>query len=183
MTPLVSTTELGQWKQLDVDELDTDAAALAVAGASGMVRAWCGWPISQETVTDAVLDGPGSRSLWLPTLRLTAVSSVAVNGDELTVGTQYDWTGYGKLIHRGCWPRTPRSITITYTHGYDPVPDEVKTAALIMAGVLYDNPDMLASYSEAWGPFNESRSYGGSGAGLPVPVAQMLGRYQLEHLG
>ncbi|RBO82072.1 hypothetical protein [Nocardia puris] len=182
MAPLVSATELGQWKQLDA--LDTDAANLAVAGASGMVRAWCGgWSISQETVTGAVLDGPGSRSLWLPTLRLTAVSSVAVNGETLTVGTQYDWTGYGKLIHRGCWPNTPRSITITYTHGWNPVPDEVKTATLIMAGMLYDNPDLLASYSEAWGPFNESRNYGGSGAGLPVPVAEMLGRYQLEHVG
>jgi hypothetical protein len=180
MAPLASTDDLRKWKQLDVGEFDTDAATLAVAGASGMIRSHCGWDISQATVTDAVLDGPGSRNLWLPTLKLTAVASVAVNGDPLTVGTQYDWTGYGKLIHRGCWPSTPRSITITYTHGWNPVPDEVKTATLILAGLLYSNPDMAASFSEAWGPFNESRSYGSD---LPPMIASMLGRYVLQDPG
>lgn len=182
MSPLASTTELRQWKQLDVGEFDTDAANLAVAGASGMIRSHCGWDISQTTVTDEVLDGPGKRNLWLPTLRLTAVASVAVNGDVLTVGTQYDWTRYGKLIHRGCWPCTARSITITYTHGWATLPDEVKTAALILAGVFYDNPDMAASMSEAWGPFNQSRSYSGGGD-LPPMIAAMLGRYKLQDPG
>lgn len=193
MAPLASTTELRQWKQLDEAEFDTDSATLAVAGASGMIRSHCGWDISQTTVTDAILDGPGGRSLWLPTLKLTAVGSVVVNGDVLTVDTQYDWTSYGKLIHRGCWPCKPRSITVTYTHGWATVPDVVKTACLIVAGILYDNPEMLGSMSEAWGPFNQSRSYPstapaafgktGLSGGLPAAVMEMLGPFKLEYVG
>jgi hypothetical protein len=181
MADFASSTELQNW--LDLDAINSAKATLALAVASSDIREHCGWSISAETITET-LDGPGSRSLWLPTLKLTAVAEVKVNDDVLTPVTQYDWTSYGKLIHRGCWPRTPRSVEVTYTHGYTVVPDAVKGVCLMLASRLYNNPEALKSLSETWGPFAENRSYADhSGPGLSEQEMTSLGRYKLQDLG
>ncbi|WP_330253137.1 hypothetical protein OG874_00530 [Nocardia sp. NBC_00565] len=182
MAAFASTTELQNWLQLS--SIDTNAATLAVNVASSAIRSFCGWEITELTVAAEVMDGTGGRSLWLPTLRLTAVASVVENGNTLTVVTDYDWTKYGRLIRAGCWPRTARSVTITYTHGYATVPDVVKGMCLMLASRLYNNPEALKSQSETWGPFAESASFAdGSGPGLSVQEMEILGPFKLEHVG
>ncbi len=182
MAAFASSTDLQNWLQLS--SINSAAATLALDIASSAIRSFCGWSISQETGVTGVLDGSGNRWLWLPTLKLTAVTSVKVNGDPLTVVTDFDWTSYGKLIHRGCWPRTARSVEVVYTHGYATVPDVVKGACLVAATLLYKNPEFVSSRSETMGPFAESSSYSSSlPGGLPVAVAEMLGPFKLEHVG
>lgn len=182
MADFATSTDLRNW--LQEASIDTTAGTLMLAVASSAIRTWCGWSISQEEDVIAVLDGTGNRSLWLPTLRLTEVASVEVNGEPLTVITNFDWTAYGKLIHRGCWPRTPRSVEVVYTHGYATVPDVVKGVCLMMASRLYNNPEALKSRSEAWGPFNESATYADtSGPALSLQEMELLGPFKLEHVG
>lgn len=191
MAAFASSTDLQNWLQLSA--INSAAATLALDVTSGAIRSFCGWSISQETVTADPLDGSGERSLWLPTLRLTAVGAVVENGTTLTVVTDYDWTKYGRLIRAGRWPRTPRSVVVTYTHGYASVPDVIKGACLIVAAVLYNNPQFLSSRSETMGPFAETASYpttspaafGNTGlsGGLPTAVMEMLGPFKLEHVG
>lgn len=185
-----STTELASWMQ--DSSIETATATLALAVASSAIRTHCGWSIEEEDV-DAVLDGTGERSLWVPTLKLTAVGSVVVDGDTLVAGTDYDWTSYGKLIRAGRWPNTPRSVTISYTHGYETLPEVVKGACLIAAAIMYRNPEFHSSRSETMGPFAESvgypttspSSFGKTGlsGGLPAAVAEMLHPFKLEHVG
>lgn len=189
MAAFATPTELQNWLQLG-SAINSAAATLALDIASGSIRSFCGWSVSQETVTAEALDGTGERSLWLPTLRLTAVASVVENGSTLTVVTDFDWTKYGRLIRSGCWPRTARSVVVTYTHGYATVPDVVKGACLIVASVMYNNPEFLGSHSETWGPFSESASNPSSvssglglSGGLPGAVMEMLGPFKLEHVG
>jgi hypothetical protein len=182
MAPFASTTELQNW--LQETSIDAAAATLAVNIASSAIRTHCGWSISQEADVTAVLDGSGTRWMWLPTLKLTAVTSVEVNGDPLVAVTDFDWTSYGKLIHRGRWPTTARSVEVVYTHGYATVPDVVKGVCLMLAARLYGNPEALKSRSEAWGPFNESVSYADvAGPGLSMQEMELLGSFKLEHVG
>jgi hypothetical protein len=128
-------------------DLDTATATLALNRASAKIRTFAGdWSISQEVGAVATLDGSGEQSLWLPSLLVTAVASVVEDGFSLTVVTGFDWTSYGKLIRTGrCWTSKPRSVVVTFTHGYVAVPDDVKDVCLAVAGRLYRNPAGLRS--------------------------------------
>ena len=180
MTDFASATELKTW--LELSTVNEDKANLALSVASSEIRSHCGWSISEETAT-LVLDGPGSRNLWLPTLKLTAVTSVKVNGDPLALDSQYDWTGYGKLIHRGCWPSKPRSVEVVFTHGYAEVPAVVKGVCLASAGRAYDNARAVRSKTDTAGPFTESTTYAVTTGGLTSDETKKLGPFMIEHLG
>lgn len=135
MAALATPADLASYLQTSVD---TATATQALDKASGAIRSHCLWTISQETVTAQTFDGTGTRSLWLPTLRLTNVASVTEKSLPLTVVVHYDWTLYGRLIRVGCWPDTPRSIVVTYTHGWSPVPDAVAGVCLNVAARRYE---------------------------------------------
>lgn len=180
MADFATSTELKTW--LELSTINDDKANLALSVASSEIRSHCGWSISEETAT-LVLDGPGSRNLWLPTLKLTAVASVKANGDLLSLDAQYDWTGYGKLIHRGCWPSKPRSVEVEFTHGYAEVPVVVKGVCLALAGRAYDNARAVRSKTDTAGPFTESTTYAVAVVGLTDVEMKKLGPYTIEHLG
>lgn len=103
--------------------------------------AWCGWnPIEPVTDEVIVLDGNGTTLLTLPSLHVTAVSSVIVtdrfdNITTLTVGTgsaDVQWSEDGTLslcsLILGCWPEGKRNVQVTYSGGYpaDDAPAEIQ---------------------------------------------------------
>lgn len=184
MASFATPAELASW--LQVATVDTASAQLALDVASGVIRSFCGWPISEETVTDKTLDGPGGRSIWLPTLRLTAVGAVVENGNSLAVTTDFDWTSYGRLIRNGCWPATARSVVVTYTHGYATVPADVKGACLALAGRLFTNPGAggaLRAFTNTVGGVTESKTFAGTSGDASMLTATeltQLGPYRLE---
>lgn len=143
MAAFATPTELAGHLQEDVD---TYTATLALNRATAKIRKYVGWSISEEAGVVVTLDGTGERSLWLPSLLVTAVASVVEAGVTLTVVTGFDWTAYGKLIRVGrCWGCKPRSVVSTITHGYATDPDDVKDICLSVAGRLYRNPAGLRS--------------------------------------
>lgn len=161
-------------------DVDTATATLALAVASGKIRDFAGWSITQETGAVATLDGTGDRSLWLKSLLVTAVASVVENGLTLTVVAGFDWTEYGKLIRVGrCWICKPRSVVVTYTHGYVTVPDGVKGVCLSLAGRLYDNPVALRSYTVGGVSQTYAGSAGALGPGLTTDEKADLAAYVL----
>lgn len=181
MAAFATTTDLASW--LQVASVTSGPATLALNVASSTIRSFCGWSISQETVTET-RDGTGAKSLWLPTLRLTAVASVVADGRTLTPTVDYDWTSFGKLIRHGCWPRTPRSVALVYTHGYATVPDVVKGVCLSLAARAYNNPQDAKSMSEDVGPFARSLTYtGDSPSSLSRFEMGNLGPFKLEYVG
>lgn len=168
---------------LQVASVDTASATLALNVASGDIRDHCGWSISEEDVTDT-LDGTGTRNLWLPTLRLTAITSLEVDGVPLVEGVDFDWTRYGKVVRNGCWPRTARSIDIAWTHGYTVTPDNVKGVCLALAGRRYDNPKGSKGSTRTAGPFTETSTYAGEGgADLTDREIEKLAKFTLEEVG
>lgn len=140
MNPLVSAEEFAGYLQRDLDRYTAD---LALAGASGVVRLYCGWRIDRATET-FVLDGDASRILTLPTLKLNAVNSVTVEGDELDPD-DYQWSESGMLYRAGGWPAGFRNIEVDADHGYSPTPDEVRVVVCAIASRHYNNPDGLRS--------------------------------------
>jgi len=130
--------------------VDNASAMLALENASQQIRDDVGWSITQESATVATLDGTGERSLWLPTLQLTGVASVVEDGTTLTVVTDFDWTSYGRLIREGYWIDKPRSVVVTYTHGYPAGSEKLRTAksvCLALAGQILLNPAAVRQQS------------------------------------
>jgi hypothetical protein len=142
MEPLVTAEELAGYLRRDLDRYSAD---LAVTGASGIVRSYCGWNLSRAVETLTVTAN-GSISVNLPTLRLNDVTEVRADGAVLDPA-EYGWGSNGVLAARYRWPLGMQYLAVDVDHGYDPVPDEVRLSCLSMASRLYSNPEGLSSKS------------------------------------
>lgn len=160
--------------------LDNDEATQALTDASGLVRA-----IARQTITfvenDTVILVGGDRTLTLPqrpavvddTHPLTVIERGVFGGVDLTLVEHRDFERVGNVLTRGYpwywnnssrlmgWPYNrplgvwgPR-VEVTYSHGYQTVPDDIVAIVLDVAQVLWSNPDGLRAktvggYSETY---------------------------------
>jgi hypothetical protein len=109
-----------------------DPAADDLAAAEAVVRKYCGWHIAPVVIQDLVLDGTGTASLFVKSLRLLNVSAATVDGTALDVAT-LEWSEAGYLRIPGAWPDKLRSVRLTIEHGFDDVPDVVSVIRSIAA--------------------------------------------------
>lgn len=141
MNPLVTDEQFASYLQRDLDRATAD---LALAGASGLVRDYCRWSITQETTT-FVIDGNATRLLTLPTLKLTDVTEVRVGGIVLDPD-DYAWSESGMLASTGnVWPQRFRYIEVDCTHGHEQTPDAVALVTFSLGARYYVNPEGLRS--------------------------------------
>jgi len=160
MAAFATPAELAVWSGT---EAAAGQAEQALAIASAQIRTACGWSVSQESGAVATLDGSGKPALWLPTLRLTEVASVVEDGVALTAVTDFDWSSSGRLVRAGrWWTSKPRSVVVTYTHGYATVPDDVKGVCMSLASRAMQNP--VGVRTQAIDDYTVT--YAGSAAGL-----------------
>jgi hypothetical protein len=166
--PLVSADELNDHMQTTVAPA---TAELAVAGASGAVRAYCMWNISREATTFHAV-GDGSPLLTLPTLLLESVSQVRISGTAIAVtAPQPRVLRHGQLVY-DLWP-SGELIEVDVVHGYDPAPDVVRLVALTVAARIVNNPDNFKTAASG----SISRSYD---PGLCALDERLLAPFRLE---
>jgi hypothetical protein len=88
--------------------------------AERLIRDYCRWHVAPIITETRTFDGPGTRSLFLPTKRLVEVESVTVDGGPLTP-EDYRFSADGWLTRVGAlWPHRERSVTVEFRHGFDP---------------------------------------------------------------
>ena len=106
--------------------LSTESASTSaernLAAAEAAVRAYCGWHIAPTVIEDVVLDGSGTRSLFLKTLRLRDVIAAEVSGVPVDVAS-LEWSEAGFLRADGIFPDRLRSVRLTIEHGFDSAAD------------------------------------------------------------
>jgi hypothetical protein len=139
---LITPEELSGYLQRDVDRY---SAELATQGASGLLRAVCGWDLTRAVETLTV-DSNGACSVNLPTLKLNDVTEVRVDAQPLAT-SQYGWGTNGVLVATTRWPVGQRRIEADVDHGYDPVPDDLRIVCCSVAARLYSNPENLLQRS------------------------------------
>lgn len=128
-----------------------DAAAL-VSAASRWVERYCRRTFAQAEVTEKY-DGRNLPRIWLDRTPVVEVASVTVNGAALDNSQGMGWTfdpDTGELL-RGpgtddprfapWFPRGRRNVEVTYTGGYEPIPDDVQRATLICVQHLADGSE------------------------------------------
>ncbi|WP_328660373.1 hypothetical protein [Nocardia salmonicida] len=141
------------------------------------IRDLCGWHIAPSITETLTLDGPGRRTLLLPSLYVTAITAVTEDGTAVPAD-QFDWSEKGMLRHRsGLWTDRWRGITVTLTHGYDQAPAGVIG---VIADVVADAMAVpLGTVPEKMGPFE----FGGGGTAFKSHQLAVLYRYQATSSG
>lgn len=138
--------------QLKLDgDADDAFLELAISAATGSIdgpTGWLGRAIGRQTL-EAVLDGfhgpDCGGPLILPYPPIHEISSVKytdTNGAEHTVaGANYRLEGRRLIAAYGAsWPTVRNetgAVRVQFFAGYDPIPDPIKQAVLIMVGDLY----------------------------------------------
>lgn len=146
VAPIVTPDDLAAYQAGDPQQLLDAATAEA--------RSYCRWHVTPSLSETVTLDGPGGQTLLLPSLHVTAVSSVTADGTLLVADTDYTWSQVGVLTRvDGCWPWTTGSVVVAFTHGYDEAPDLAK---VILARASRSQSNHTVAKSVTTGPFSES---------------------------
>lgn len=118
----------------------------AIAAAAGRIRDHCGWHIAPETVETITFDSLPSGVLFLPSLRVTAVTVTVA-----AAAARISWspTGRLKLLDHPGGVGLP--VVVTFTHGYDTCPPSVRAVVARIAKLGFTPEPQLRS--KAKGPF------------------------------
>lgn len=155
LAPLATLNDLEQ--RLGKTITDPERATAALADVSAVVRLLAGQTISLATTTvELTPDGTGA-------VRLQEHPIVSV--DNVTDGaTTLAYTNTGSWLNASTWG----TVTVTYTHGYDPVPPVVVAVVCQIAGRALTTPpsatgvrqESLGSYSYSLGSTSEAGPFG-----------------------
>lgn len=169
LPPLVSVEQLAAKTGAKPDD---DRLKLAAAMASARFREQTGNPINltEETI---VMDSPGCRTLVLPVWPVSDVRDLRIAGNPVD---DYEWTHDGMIRTRDPLPDLWRGITLTYTHGYDPIPQGIQDVVLEQAQAMVELLPTVVSYTTG----AESRQYSSAlTVGTTAQWAAMVARYSI----
>jgi hypothetical protein len=103
-----------------------------LAAAEAAVRKYCGWHIAPVITQDLVLDGSGTASLFIKSLRVVDITAAECDGVTLDPAT-LEWSEAG-FVRASCrWPDKLRAVKLTVRHGFDEAPDVVAIVRAIAA--------------------------------------------------
>jgi len=159
----------------------------AITEATAAIRNYCHQQIElveDDTWTFDVR--PARWNLLLPELPVVEVSSVVEDDETLDDGDDYKLANFGQLVRVGRrWAAGIQIVTVTYTHGYSAIPDDVVGVCTRAAARAYqaglksvDSLGVPGVTAKALGDFSvsfTSEAGGGVGEGLMgVSGARML---------
>lgn len=132
--------------ELDSRSSDKDAA---IEAASGVVRDICGWHVFPSVAETVRVRGSGASVVMLPTLHLTGVTAVRVDGAAVS---GFTWHAAGYLSERV----TRGAVEVDIIHGYASPPPGLVDVVLAIAERIMANPtsattERLGDYSVGYG--------------------------------
>jgi hypothetical protein len=157
---------------------DTDLN-LALKRASGRFRGQVRHPVSLVENDQIVLDGTGTRTLQLPAAPITDIT-VTLAGRLLEEGPDFEVSRRNGILRRAggrFWPDGLENVAVTYTHGYDPIPDDVADAVLEHATTLA----MVYAHIQQEGAGSVQATYGAAATvGTTQKWADAVENYRLK---
>lgn len=152
--------------------------------AEALVRSYCAWHIAPSREVTLTLDGLGNTVQVLPSLHVTAVTSVTDDGTLLVADTDYTWSEDGALTRADVCRWGARKIEVAFTHGYTDPPAEVTAVVQAVAQRAVDNPG--SKPRQQVGPFADTFSQSGFNQAPALTLLDaekaILDRYRLPAL-
>lgn len=191
-----AVSDLENLLQLDISVEKIPSAEAAIKAATETIRNYTNQEISLSENDVIVLDGNGRTRIFLPELPVASISDVKVDGESLVDGEDYKLGQYGVLYRLGgsVWSDGVQNIEITYTHGYDPVPDDIVSicaraaARAYQAGLRAEDQGGIAvqsmglgDYQVTYGQESHGEGYAGVSGVRPLLYSEkdVLDRYRL----
>jgi hypothetical protein len=145
---LATLDDLAAKMQCSVSELDEASALLAIEGATAVVQATARQRLVRVDDDAITLSGGYGPWLRLPERPVISISSAALDGTVLSLGTaEGTYRLRGARIWRSCGWQTPcygpSEVQIVYSHGYDLDDQDVQLARTITASLAagaYEQP-------------------------------------------
>ena len=132
---LISVDELNEYTQ---NYEDAAYKTTLISAASEVVEGYLGYSVASAERSYQLISY-ATDAILLPVPNVTKVSGVLVDGETLDDG---DYTLLrGRLFSQLCFTNSiPRGakVVITYTAGYETVPDAIKLAALRIAALMLE---------------------------------------------
>jgi hypothetical protein len=150
----------------------------ALNRALAACRRFCGWHVAPVRTGTVTLDGDGSRLLVLPTLRLTALTSLIEDGVTLDVDT-LEWSARG-LVRKpngGCWSGKFGAIAVTMSHGFDEAQD---WQAAVLSFADRSSLTGTGGRPTVVGPFQYGTEAMAAGSAFSAAERALLEQYRLE---
>lgn len=178
--PFIGLNDINEYLRIDTDD---DMAIIACDAASEIVRGYADQTFTLVEDDEVVLDGTGTPLLYLPERPIVTLDSVIQRNADLSVasaatlvsGADYILGEFGAvfLLNGAVWTEGRQNIYVTYSHGYDTVPSDVRMVALQIAARIYDVGQVE---NESTGSY--SATYVKGGAGLTDFESNVLYRYR-----
>jgi len=146
--PFISIDDLYAYLRLPalgVGETD-DLSTIALDSACYTIRGFLHQTINRVTDDVIAIDTDGTDTVMLPEAPVVSVSDVSsfTTTTDFTLYT-YDPARYmidydkGLIVFRGAlFPDRRAAVQVTYTHGWDVIPTDIRIVALTLAARIYD---------------------------------------------
>jgi hypothetical protein len=179
--PLASVDDLAVYLGRTFTGAEEAQATLMLDLASGAIRSYTRQTLSREQ-TIAYLEAGCCDYLELPERPVVSVDDMEFDGVPVAA------SGYqlvGNRIWWGPWPINfslnprfaPESVvTVEYTHGFDPVPDDIRGVCLAMAARAVET--LTGVKSETIGGYSVTYAGADGGVALVEGEKQTLNRYR-----
>lgn len=142
MGSFATNQELADFLQIDVGKLRAGTAALMLRMATAAIQGATGQKIEQVIDDEIVLEGNWTAELELPQRPVTAITAIQVEGEAALAIGDFKFTREGKItrLDGGDWGGDGAHVTVTYTHGYEQIPDVIRGVCWAAAARAYANP-------------------------------------------
>lgn len=113
-----------------------------LSGATLALQRLAGWHIAPIQTDTLLLDGASVGDiLHLPSLAVRSIDAISSTWWGTTTVfdlAEVEWSANGNVRRRygACWPEGFRNISVTFTHGYDEVPDLKQIVLQVSAQAL-----------------------------------------------
>jgi len=179
MADFCNVTDIENFLQMTIhtDPVLNASAQRAIAEATEAIKNYCHQVIERVAGDVVTLDCKIGSRLFLPEVPVISVTSVVEDCKALVVDDDYKLGQHGILYRIGnVWLEGVQIVTVTYTHGYVTLPDDVVgvcvraasrayqagLSAAVVAGVMGVTAKSLGDYSVSFG----TGTGGGVGEGL-----------------
>ena len=187
MTNFATRADVEAFLQVSIAEAEQIVSVeRALTEATAAIRNYCHQYLEAVADDEITLDSGGGARLFLPELPVVEVSAVVEDGESLDVDDDYKMGQWG-ILHRvgRKWAAGIQIVTITYSHGYATLPDDLIAVCTRAAArgfqsglraaddeaVVGVQAKSLGDYSVTYG----SEQSGGSGDGIMgASAARML---------
>ena len=129
MADFATVEDVEAFLQVEINEpVQVASVERALAEATAAIRNYCRQYLELVEDEEITLDSAGGARLFLPELPVIEVSEVVEDDETLVVDDDYKLGQHG-ILHRQPagrkWARGVQIITITYSHGYETLPDDI----------------------------------------------------------